>query len=99
MLKSMQALQWDGWLGEVADGEQSMKTEEMCGMETIKSGESHFQAEASRAAFMISFYCETGKFLEEGSFITQNLGVKKHEAESSSNLQLKFGINSLPVGH
>ena len=55
MLKSMQALQWDCWLGEVADGEQSMKTEEMCGMEAIKSGESHFQAEASRAAFMISF--------------------------------------------
>ena len=55
MLKSMQALQWDCWLGEVADGEQSMKTEEMCGMEAIKSVESHFQAEASRAAFMISF--------------------------------------------
>lgn len=55
MLKSVQALQWECWLGEVADGEQNMKTEEMCGMEAIRSGESHFQAEASRAVFMISF--------------------------------------------
>lgn len=58
MLKSMYTVQWDCWWGEVADGEQSMKTEEMCFMEAIRSGEKHFQAETSRAAFwfaIISF--------------------------------------------
>lgn len=48
---------------------------------------------------LFSFYCEIGNFLYKGGFITLNLRVKNHEAESHNNPYLKLEINSLAISH